>query len=494
MPKFRLLSKNGGAASCLHLAADYLSTCRLNHGDLCRQLANVMLPARLVDVGPQDGSRPPILVETRGKQGVFAALSYCWGKESFMALELSNIRNFKRQIPMGQLPATVRDAIILTRWLGIPYLWVDSLCILQGNQPEACKDWEETAGDMVSIYGSAFLTIAATGSSSADEGLFRDRLGQDAPCCRVPLSRIHGNTIHFGKHQRVLHQTTPRCEKPLAQRGWAFQEKVLSHRVLSYGYRGLEWSCPSATYAEFQYMPVEKDSEPVSPKDLRSQWTSLVEEYSARDLTRLTDRLPAIQGLAQFLCDETKHCYLLGLWRDQLQQQLLWRHKGQNREGTWFHRRQTTYRAPTWSWASVDGGVVFLHKDAAPTSIFPFSVRRVDTTLLEVIARIKNVTAIQYKITGKNYGVFRPVEGMPPTLETYLDDLEEIPEDHRGQVTDSMPEINDVWFMFVTADSGIILLKENRNDSQWTKSKWLLWPQVLRSPFVTNFRRISVPL
>jgi Heterokaryon incompatibility protein (HET) len=75
---------------------------------------------------------------------------------------------------MDELPKTIKDAIIITCKLGDPYLWVDALCIIQGNDHEAITDWQAHAALMDQIYGYSFLTIAAGASPYVRQGIFHD--------------------------------------------------------------------------------------------------------------------------------------------------------------------------------------------------------------------------------------------------------------------------------------------------------------------------------
>ena len=83
----------------------------------------------------------------------------------------------------------------------------------------------------------------------------------------------------------------------------------------------------------------------------------IVSEYSHLALSVECDCLPAIAGLAR----QTETCktgkYLAGLREDSLAEDLLWR-VDEPLQGR-SQRRPKSYRAPTWSWASVNGEVSF---------------------------------------------------------------------------------------------------------------------------------------
>lgn len=64
------------------------------------------------------------------------------------------------------LPQTFLDAVLLTGGLGLRYLWVDSLCILQDSR----EDWAHEAPLMASVYGNAYVTIAADAAKNTNAG------------------------------------------------------------------------------------------------------------------------------------------------------------------------------------------------------------------------------------------------------------------------------------------------------------------------------------
>ncbi|VZH99266.1 unnamed protein product [Fusarium fujikuroi] len=107
----------------------------------------------------------------------YAALSYVWGGDhaNFTKTTASNLDDMRRQLPWNKLSKTIQDAIIITRGLGLKYLWVDALCILQKekiNDIQHMEDWSIEAARFASYYQNAVLTIAATGSESSSRGLF----------------------------------------------------------------------------------------------------------------------------------------------------------------------------------------------------------------------------------------------------------------------------------------------------------------------------------
>lgn len=99
-------------------------------------------------------------------------LSHCWGRTQFITTTRDTLKQRIAGIALTDLSKTFKDAVSLTRKLGIRYLWIDSLCIIQKDK----EDWEREAGKMGAVYSQSFLNIAATSSAEGSGGLFKERL------------------------------------------------------------------------------------------------------------------------------------------------------------------------------------------------------------------------------------------------------------------------------------------------------------------------------
>jgi hypothetical protein len=143
----------------------------------------------------------------------YVALTYCWGKTQNFITTLENLEGLKERIPWEKLPQTIKDAITVTRRLGIRYFWVDALCIIQ-DSPE---DWEAESMRMADVYGGAFLTISAASGPDVHHGLTRQTVGSKP---EYPLQ-----------------------SDPLYSRAWALQERILSPRILIFGSDQIYWEC-----------------------------------------------------------------------------------------------------------------------------------------------------------------------------------------------------------------------------------------------------------
>lgn len=162
---------------------------------------------------------------------------------------------------------------------------------------------------------------------------------------------------------------------PLLKRGWAFQERILSPRVLHFCDTEMIWECKEYTLCECgdcRSMGKEEYHRILdhpSTAKLVKQWEDLVEAYSDLALSYESDKLPALSGLAKQMARlRPKARYLAGLWSDSLQWDLLWKNvKAGSHYQTWG-TRPSSWRTPSWSWAAVDTKVVFPLSDSCFTS------------------------------------------------------------------------------------------------------------------------------
>src|ERR1700737_4722429 len=115
----------------LDVATEWLRTCLDDHNAYCKASRRVedRLPTRVIEVGHD--SHHPRLLATKGRVGSWIALSYCWGGNSPFVLTENTVEDLRRGVPLSNFPATLRDAVVITRRLGVKYLWVDALCIQQ---------------------------------------------------------------------------------------------------------------------------------------------------------------------------------------------------------------------------------------------------------------------------------------------------------------------------------------------------------------------------
>ena len=354
------------------LAQSWLQHCIKAH-EHCRSdiIQSGGLPTRLLEIHYSNHMPIVRVIETRGQSQErtrYIALSYCWGKAIFPTLRTDNEKQCKDGIPFSTLPRTIQDAIWIAGWFRVQYLWIDSLCIIQNSQ----DDWARESYKMRSVYKNSFLTIAATGAMDPSIGCFRDRRPELIEPIKVRAlagTTDHEITFSVDMWKNAIHRS------PLSKRAWAFQERMLSPRVLHFGETQMLWECNEMNACEtcpggideqkFDRSDVAFDSaRKALPRradlDFLDQvWRPLVGSYTRGALTRFSDKPVAISGIAEEAHSYDGRTYAAGLWREDIEGQLLWRvfHKQKNSPHP-CTRPAYTYVAPSWSWLSVDGEII----------------------------------------------------------------------------------------------------------------------------------------
>ncbi|KAH0832631.1 hypothetical protein AYO21_04821 [Fonsecaea monophora] len=315
------------------------------------------LPKRVLRLHPD---RVHLYLSQENEKARYATLSHRWGNfdESFI-LELTNLESLTKDIAWSQIPKTARDAIEICRVLGIEYLWIDSLCIIQRN----ATDWNDQSQKMCTIYGQSYLNIAAMDSNNSSGGCFRST-GSDT---RYPPHNVPGHPglqvqqqPHFTHLDFGANYATSPASPPLLRRGWVLQERLLSPRCVYYGKDELLWECKAcadclcggtnviARFKDAHHRSLTENGDP-----LPFAWMRVTERYSSLDLTHDSDRAIALSGIAQEVVESGRGGkYLAGLWSDKLAYQLVW-----SLSNTF--RRPREYIAPSWSWLSVFGRVEY---------------------------------------------------------------------------------------------------------------------------------------
>jgi len=331
----------------------WLRDCAKNHPN-CRQPPSV-LPSRVINVGTL-GSTKVFLYTSRIKFGRYTALSHCWGKAPTARTTTQNFRQRQQGIPFDVLPQTFQDAVMVTRSLGIKYLWIDSLCIIQDDE----TDWQRESGNMSSIYSNAYFVIGADSSADCNGGFLKPKNRQStfsSPVAQVSNDDGSVSTVYTRVRQR--HGNI--CDgTPLASRAWTLQEQLLSSRIVHFTHMEIVWECRTSLRCEC----MELDAGWVVPSNLKSKyhksmksslskerskiWWDLVEECRNRNITFETDLLPALSGIARQMQKHGAGEYLTGIWKKELPEALMW----WSRYSTKYDR-VVPYRAPSWSWASL---------------------------------------------------------------------------------------------------------------------------------------------
>ncbi|KAK1829280.1 heterokaryon incompatibility protein-domain-containing protein [Podospora conica] len=360
-----------GDEASLSQAGRWMDDCRVNHPK-CQPKPNPnFVPNRLLHI---DGSVGPFrLLENHDNQPrtpvPYAALSHRWSPETeTIILTKANLESRQKQgITVDVLPRMMLDAILVLRRLGIEYVWIDSLCIVQ----DSAADWHSEAGQMADVYSNAELTLSATWVPGVGQSLFCQR--QDpAEFSTTNIGPIQANgTRPCFIRPRIPHFNADNLETgwsdlyerkywPLMDRGWVYQEQFLSRRSLHFMRHELIWICLEKHACECGLLHKTEENLEVDPDPPLTMWKSIVEAYSQRVLTKPSDRLPAIAGVAARYSASTYNKeppgrYLCGLWERDFLSLLGWSVV----EESCVPRPQLSEPMPTWSWAATLGEVEF---------------------------------------------------------------------------------------------------------------------------------------
>ena len=326
----------------------------------------------------------------------YTALSHCWGPEGSPRLKTTpeNIKSRMSGIPWATIPRTFQDAMVFTYRLHVQFIWIDSCCIIQDEPGDA--DWQREAAKMADVYSHSYFTIVAANSANSGVGLFRSipRELTSRPMMEVSnLDPEHAEKVVLFAQQRqeYAHSSDTR-EYPLMSRGWCFQERCLSRKLIYFLKGQIVWRCCStelweghatkqdSSWAEalliFDRTPPKgptvdqqlvKDSltnmpdlsgvsipctsELSTPIEAVHQWMMIARRYTYLSLTYQQDKLPAIGGMAIELSRFRRGKYVAGIWDDAPLYELCWFVTS----GT----RNEIKCAPSWSWASVNGYIDF---------------------------------------------------------------------------------------------------------------------------------------
>ena len=280
---------------------------------------------------------------------------------------METLESRKQGIRIDELPQTFQDAIAVTRGLGIQYIWIDSLCIIQNDN----LDWQRESAKMTTVYRRAHIVIGASNATADSEGFLCTRATPT-----ISLGLIHVKLLP-PYPKRLVTTLDPVSAEPLSTRAWCLQERYLPRRMLLVGKDQMYWECSEMIASEDgdcvprdgdHFEQIKKTAaidlsitgisgrSPGETTDINYfDWYETVKEYAQRHITKGSDRLPALGGLARALYGATSDKYFAGIWQKGLIEGLLWCRA----DGMQALSSPAVYRAPSWSWASVDGAINF---------------------------------------------------------------------------------------------------------------------------------------
>jgi hypothetical protein len=372
----------------ISLARDWLQTCQSHHKE-CQRGNDSWFPKRLLYL--KGGTIRLLIREKEMPTDPYVALSHCWGDNpNFITLTACNLDSYTKKINLVSLSKTFRDAIDITRRLGFHYLWIDSLCILQSGEGSR-EDWLEHASQMASVYLNCALNIAADNAKGPNDGCYTRRIPKAVEKIQIPW---HNFTEETSLWQLYAWETCGQeylKSSRLSSRAWVVQERLLSQRVLHMCSDQIIWECNAIPLAcecrpmgipnylstyhglrafdfAFILLPFARqdrqkrvsDDHTISAGERNDHWNAALQEYTACNLTKPDkDKLVALSGLARIISDMFGDEYVVGFFRSRILWDLPWEiSRGDFKKGR-SCRATGNYRAPSWSWASINGPVFF---------------------------------------------------------------------------------------------------------------------------------------
>lgn len=215
---------------------------------LRKALSGQQRPARLIDVGVGGSEGVCICKDVSAGAEQYAALSYCWGGNQESKTVKAKLEERCKGFTLTDLSKTLPEAVFTTRELGLRYLWVDAICIVQDDK----ADCNQELPKMDHIYSGASITIIAARVTQADDSFLRDRDLSESygSVCRVKYRRSSESASNIRSAFLSVTRLDITHDDPIDSRGWTFQERFRSFRVLSFGSKQTVWKCPAGTFVD----------------------------------------------------------------------------------------------------------------------------------------------------------------------------------------------------------------------------------------------------
>ncbi|KAI4224292.1 MAG: hypothetical protein L6R40_008457 [Gallowayella cf. fulva] len=389
---------------------DWLRKCKSSHS-YCKKgsFPDFDLPRRLIHVGPSSGSQSPHLhVRDREEIVQYAILSHCQGRSGpnssdSLKLYSHNLDSLQHSIDFDELAESFQDAIIITRSLGLHYLWIDALCIIQDSPQDRGKETSKRR----QYYSGSELCIAATSSPHAQHGILHPRI------LATDSVRLAGEAESLGVRPvaedviTVIERSSLRdrrphiANQPLQLQGHALLERLYSMRIVHFIEQQMVWQCQTCLVGEDGQVGADRDRfscwpskqpfdlalgpllrEITGPNEnehyrypdmtlnspveghtgvkysldealMDTRWYRLIEAYSGLSLESSADLLPFLSPFTNDIQQRTKAIYHAGLWAMDGQipfRSLLWYSKQRN--------TRANNGSPSWTWSSVLGPVI----------------------------------------------------------------------------------------------------------------------------------------
>ncbi|KAI0146343.1 hypothetical protein GGR57DRAFT_516783 [Xylariaceae sp. FL1272] len=373
-PGLPRLPKPGSSAQ-FEILKEWLRECDESpHHSSCKApvITSERMPTRLIDVG-KDGDEVVHLWEPgRADSAEYLALSHPWGREPHFVSNISNVESHKGGISMKDLPATFRDAILITRALGKQHLWIDSICIIQGPG----GDFEAEAARMETVFSSAYCVLAASRAYNQVDGFLGPYQDRDYVTMlngpRRQQFYICENIDAFDAHVLGGH---------LHKRGWVLQEHALARRTVFFTEHQMYWECGDGvrceTLGKMSNNLAAFLGDPNFPNIIMSasqgekiiRFQNLYKTYSSLGFTQPQDRPIAMDGIQSRLLKAFGSRGGYGILdediktgqRGLLRRSLLWyRPHDMDLKPIDFPHGKDSVPPPSWSWMAYTGDIDFL--------------------------------------------------------------------------------------------------------------------------------------
>ncbi|KAK3368364.1 heterokaryon incompatibility protein-domain-containing protein [Podospora didyma] len=374
-------------------ARTWLEKCQRGHVE-CQRFNSSYMPKRVLEIvsDPMEEARFRVCLSADPEPAPYATLSYCWGGDQEAKTTMTRLPSYHDGIPLEKLPRTIRDALTITHGVGLKYLWVDSICIVQDSD----ADKAEQISQMHRIYRGALFTVAVAAAKTSVDGFLEPRRAYRGTKLGVRLDdNVFSEIVAVPTHTN--RSDVARTEYPLYTRGWTYQESQLSTRVFAYGDREMVYQClesrhrdggqdiafnegmPTSSTVGQIFRGLDPGNRSIGRLKHPIAWRLIVTTFTHRALTVADDKLLAIAAIAEDYANTkpvTK--YLAGLWEDEFLYECLWSVKP--KAGC---TRPSKYRAPSWSWASMEGVIEFyLPSNLSPWKFQPSAkLLQAETTL-----------------------------------------------------------------------------------------------------------------
>ncbi|KAJ3533867.1 hypothetical protein NM208_g7792 [Fusarium decemcellulare] len=382
------------------------------------------LPTRVIAVGHKGDGKVYLREPGPNDRGEWIALSHQWGTGPKFCTTRSNLDDHLKGIAMDNLPDTFRDAVIVARALGCSYLWIDSICIIQGRD----GDFGKEAKRMEQVYSQAYCVLAASRSPGHDAGFLQAREHRES----VSLQR-DGDSAPFYICAFIDDFDEHVLQGSLNQRGWVLQEHALARRTVYFTNHQTYFECGEGVHCEtmtrMQNQVAAFLGDPQFPQLLMKKadkgakilgYQGICKHYCQLGLSHDTDRPWAIKGLQErFLrtlkfdgkidggfgvfCEDQAN----GRRRGWLRRGLLWR-RAEDVEALSridFSSGRVNTKIPSWSWMAFTGGIDFISAEFGGTEWEPVQTQW-DAGPTRTSEGVLGAMAKDYKADGQGVTIF----------------------------------------------------------------------------------------